>query len=106
MSTPANLEEVFDMAKRLNLTEQGVAMMRRNITRGRRSEEHFLKQWSARIDKELAERRPSRTPQVGRAEVYNCIREKGRGDKKTCQGKVRHRGEYRCAFRRVVWSER
>ena len=72
---PANLEEVFDMAIRLELvTEQGVAMMRRNIARGRRSEAHFLKQWSDRIDKELAERRAAQgLPEVGRADAAAAV---------------------------------
>ncbi len=72
---PANLEEVFDMAKRLGLvTEQGVTMMRRNIARGRRSEAHFLKQWSDRIDKELAERRVKQgLPEVDRADVAAVV---------------------------------
>jgi hypothetical protein len=72
---PANLEEVFDMAKKLDLvTEQGVTMMRRNIARGRRSEAHFLKQWSDRIDKELAERRAKQgLPEVERADVAAAV---------------------------------
>jgi hypothetical protein len=49
------------MAIRLELvTEQGVEMMRRNIKRGRRSEAFFLKQWSERIDAELASKRKAR----------------------------------------------
>ena len=63
------------MAKKLDLvTEQGVTMMRRNIARGRRSEAHFLKQWSDRIDKELAERRAKQgLPEVERADVAAAV---------------------------------
>ena len=72
---PATLDEVFDMATRLELvTESGVAMMRRNIARGRRSESHFIKQWSARIDKELAERREAKgLAPMDRAEASKAV---------------------------------
>ena len=95
---PANLDEVFDMAMRLDLvTEQGVAMMRRNIARGRRSEAHFLKQWSDRIDKELAERRAKQgLPEVDRTDVVAAVSAKKSREaiaKKPVEVKVAAAGE-------------
>ena len=86
------------MAKKLDLvTEQGVTMMRRNIARGRRSEAHFLKQWSDRIDKELAERRAKQgLPEVDRTDVVAAVSAKKTREaiaKKPVEVKVAAAGE-------------
>ena len=81
---PATLDDVFAMAIRLGLvTDQGVTMMRRNIKRGRRSEAHFLAQWTQRIDAELAKRREAMglksMPTEKRAAAAEVVVAQGRG---------------------------